>query len=257
MENKVKNVIKMMKRLRGKNGCPWDNEQTIASLKPYIIEEAFEVVEAIEKKNYEKIKEELGDLLLQIVFVSQIASEKGLFDINDVSDAICQKMVRRHPHIFGTVKVSSARDVTVNWNKIKVEEENPSASILEGIPKTLPALLKAHKVSYKASAVGFDWNNHNEVMEKIKEELNELNEAINDNEKSKIEEEIGDLLFSVVNLARFKGINSEIALRKTISKFKKRFKHIEDELAKANRKTWDATLDEMENLWNEAKTLDK
>lgn len=257
MENKVKNIIKIMKKLRGKKGCLWDKEQTIASLKPYILEEAFEVVEAIEEENYEKIKEELGDLLLQIVFVSQIASELGIFNINDVSDTICQKMVRRHPHIFGSIKVSSSRDVTVNWNKIKAEEEKPHISILEGIPKTLPALLKAHKVSYKASAVGFDWNNHNEVMAKIKEELDELGEALKNNEKTKIEEETGDLLFAIVNLARFNGINSEIALRKTIAKFKKRFKHIEKELAKTNRKTWEATLEEMENLWNEAKTLDK
>ena len=241
--------------LRAENGCPWDREQTRESLTPYLVEETYEVLEAIDEGSPQKIKEELGDLLFQIVFHCQLAKERGEFSMEDVIDAISEKMTGRHPHVFGDAKFETSEKVMKQWEDRKKEEGKNRESILEGIPKELPALLKAHRIQSRAARVGFDWNRVGEVMEKLDEELSEFREALEQKDQSAIEDELGDVFFVLVNISRFVGVNPEDALRKTISKFISRFRYIEMNAASSGRKLSDMTLQEMDVLWEEAKKV--
>ena len=250
-------MIKIMSALRGKKGCPWDREQTMESLKPFIVEEAYEVLEAIDEKNPEAVKEELGDLLFQIVFQCQIAKEKGEFEMSDVIEKIGRKMIARHPHVFGDADYRTSAEVLVHWEAQKKLEGKQRESLLEGVPKTLPALLRAHRLQDRASRVGFDWDKIDDVMKKLDEEIGEFREAMEKKQEDAIEEELGDVLFMLVNISRFIGVNPEDALRKTISKFISRFRYIEMAAADSGRKLADMTLAEMDALWDEAKEKKK
>ena len=250
-------MIKVMAALRGEKGCPWDKEQTMESLKPFIVEEAYEVLEAIDQKDTEAVKEELGDLLFQIVFQCQIAREKGEFGMADVIDKICRKMISRHPHVFGDADYKTSAEVLVHWEAQKKREGKQRESLLEGVPGTMPSLLRAHRLQDRASRVGFDWDKIEDVLKKLDEEINEFKEALERKDEGEIEEELGDLLFMLVNISRFIGVNPEDALRKTISKFISRFRYIEMAAADSGKKLSDMTLPEMDALWDEAKTKKK
>jgi tetrapyrrole methylase family protein/MazG family protein len=245
----------VVRRLRGQNGCPWDHKQTHESLKPCLIEEAHEVLEAIESHDPGSLREELGDLLLQVLFHCQIAEETGAFSIEDVLKTVTQKLIRRHPHVFGDLKAKDSEEALQNWARIKEEERNRkvSSSILEGIPRSLPSLLRAQRVTEKASHAGFDWKDAEGVKEKILEEWKELDAAVRAENKARMEEEFGDLLLSIVNLARFLGIDSEGALSLAVSRFEMRFRFIEKELKSLGKTVRDSLLEEMEILWQEAK----
>lgn len=247
-------LIKIMEILR--KNCPWDKKQTFDSLVKYLEEEVCELIEAIIKKDYENMKEELGDLLLQVVFYSQIAKEKGLFDINKVIDFLCKKLIRRHPHIFGNVKVEDEKDVLKNWEKIKAKEKEVK-SALDNIPKALDPLKESYKLQAEAAKYKFDWPDKNLILEKLKEELNELLEAIKESDKKKIEEEIGDLLFVIVNLSRHLNVDPSLALRKTNLKFKRRFQYIEKKLKENNLKLGEEKLEVLEKFYQEAKEKEK
>jgi len=242
-----------MERLRGEKGCPWDKEQTRESLKPYIVEEVYELLDAIEENDPEKIKEELGDLLFQIVFQSQIARENKEFDMSDIIDMIAKKMVSRHPHVFGNTTCSTSDEVVAQWEVQKKREGKLRESILEGVPETLPSLLRAHRLQKRAAGVGFDWERADDVFKKLDEELKEFKEALGTKNKDMIEDELGDIFFMLVNISRFIGVNPEDAHRKTISKFIHRFRYIEMKAAEQSRTLSDMTLDEMDKLWDEAK----
>lgn len=246
-------LLKIMSELRGQKGCPWDREQTRESLKPFIVEEAYEVLEAIDEKDPEAIKEELGDLLFQIVFQCQIAKEKGEFEISDVLDKIGKKMIARHPHVFGDADYKTSEEVLVHWEAQKKREGKQRDSILDGVPKTLPSLLRAHRLQDRAARVGFDWEKAEDVFRKLDEELKEFKDAFKEKKQDEIEDELGDLFFVLVNISRFIGINPEDALRKTISKFISRFRYIEMAAADEGRSLSDMTLAEMDALWDEAK----
>jgi len=243
-------LVKIMKQLR--KDCPWDKIQTPESLRQYIIEEAYETVESIDNKDWDELKKELGDLLLQVVFQAEIAEEKNRFTLENVIQHINEKLIERHPHVFGDVSVKNAKEVKDNWEQIKVKKENRQ-SILDGLPKIMNALLLAQRVQDKASQVGFDWEQTQDVTKKIKEEIDELEESIKHNHPEEIEEEIGDLLFSIVNFCRFLTINAEDALRKTTRKFITRFQYIEKKLLEKNQPLEKTTLKEMDKLWEEAK----
>ena len=249
-------LMEIMARLRGKNGCPWDRDQTHESIKPYLVEEAYEVLEAIDEQDLAKLKEELGDLMLQIVFHARMAEDAGAFSMQDVLTAINEKLLRRHPHVFGELKAETAQEVLFNWEQIKQAERhklNDRASVLDGVPRELPALLRAHRLQEKASRVGFDWTEAQEVFRKVEEELAELRAAMDGREADRVEAELGDLLFALVNLSRFLAVNPEEALRKTIARFIARFRYIEEELSRRGRSLRQATLEEMDALWAEAK----
>ena len=255
-EQRFVELVEIMARLRGANGCPWDREQTHESIKPYLIEETYEVLEAIDEQDPGKLREELGDLLLQIVFHARMAEEAGAFDIGDVLAAINEKLIRRHPHVFGSVQADTAQEVLFNWEQIKQAERraaNGQASVLDGVPRELPALLRAHRLQEKASLVGFDWKEAAEVLQKVEEELQELRGAMEEQSVERMEAELGDLLFSLVNLSRFIAVNPEEALRKTIARFIARFRFIEEELTRRGRSLKDSTLPEMDALWRKAK----
>ena len=245
----------IMRRLRAPGGCPWDREQTFESLKTYLLEETYEVIEAIDKKDHDQLREELGDLLLQIVFQSQIATEENLFTIDDVAEHISNKLIRRHPHVFGSAQASTADEVLRNWEFLKKEEREKrgGGSILQGIPKALPALTKARRIGEKVSRVGFDWESPRDVIPKIREELTELQQALEEGKKEAIESEMGDLLFSISNLSRHLGIDPESALQGANHKFISRFKYIENSLKKERTDLEDASPKEMEKLWEESK----
>jgi tetrapyrrole methylase family protein / MazG family protein len=252
-QNNCERLVEVLAALRAPDGCPWDREQTHETLRRYLIEEAYEAIEAIDNNDLEHLKEELGDVLLQIVFHAQIADEAGMFNFNDVTDTIITKLERRHPHVFGDVKVESADDVARNWEEIKVREKNRE-SVLEGIPKALPALLHSFKLQRKAARVGFDWENVDGALDKVKEELSELYDAKNQgNDRAHIEEEIGDVLFAIVNVARHYGIDPELALKKTCTKFERRFSFMEEKAAGENRYLRDMDLTEQDELWEDAK----
>ena len=244
-----------MAKLRSKNGCPWDREQTHQSLLPYLIEEAYEVVDTIEAGDDERLKEELGDLLLQIVFHAQIADEEGRFDVREVIDHLNDKLKARHPHVFGKKKASSSEEVLRNWEHIKLSaKKDKNKSVLSGIPRHIPALLAAYRVQEKVSRVDFDWKNTEDVFSKIEEEIDELKKAsLKKMKKSRVEEEMGDILFSWVNLARHLKINPEFALRRTIDKFMRRFNYIERQLKKKKIPLNEAGLPLLDSLWEEAK----
>lgn len=247
-----------MKCLRGPGGCPWDAEQTHQSLTRYLLEETYEVLEAIDSGDPEHLKEELGDLLLQPVFHAAIAEEEGRFTIDDVITALCGKLIRRHPHVFGDMQIADSSAQVENWEAIKKAEKGTARpSALSGVPPHLPALLKAQKITEKASRVGFDWNHADQVLEKVMEELQEFEEARASGDRCRMEEELGDLLFAIVNLGRFLTLDPEEALRKTIDRFQKRFRHIEESLQQQARTFSTAGPDELDALWEQAKSLER
>ena len=257
-------LIDIMERLRGEGGCPWDRKQSYETLRAYIVEEAYELVEAITNGLPDKIKEESGDLLLQIVFIASIAKEKCQFDINDVINSLCGKLIRRHPHVFADESVADSDEVLRNWERIKleekkVEEANPSESksdsILSGVPRTLPALLKAYRIQEKAAHVGFDWEKEDisPILLKIQEEMVEVEKAIEEKDSVGIEEEIGDLLFASVNLARHLGVNPDVALGRANEKFMLRFSEIEKMIKESGRNWAEFSLGDLDNMWNLAK----
>jgi tetrapyrrole methylase family protein/MazG family protein len=246
-------LLNIMEKLRGDGGCPWDKEQTRESLKPFILEEAYELIEAIESGDPEKMKEELGDLLFQIIFQCQVAKERKEFEISDVIEKITKKMITRHPHVFGEAEYRTSAEVIVQWEEQKKLEGKTRESILEGVPEALPSLLRAHRLQNRAASVGFDWDKVDDALKKLDEEVKEFKKALETKEKNEIGEELGDILFMLVNVSRFIGVNPEDALRKTIAKFISRFRYIEMKAADNGRKVSDMTLSEMDKLWEEAK----
>ena len=257
MEEKLKafeHLLNIMDELREQ--CPWDKKQTIESLRHLTIEETYELADAILDKDMKEIKKELGDILLHIVFYARIGSETNDFNIADVINSLCEKLISRHPHIYGDVKVTDEQQVKENWEKLKLKEGNKS--VLEGVPKSLPALIKATRIQDKAKAVGFDWENKDQVWEKVQEELSELRTEIDTEkaDKEKIEQEFGDVLFSLINYARFIDVDPESALEKTNKKFIKRFQYLEEETRKQGKALEDMTLEEMDIYWNKAKTIE-
>jgi XTP/dITP diphosphohydrolase len=247
-------LVSIMERLRRE--CPWDRKQTPESLRQYILEEAHEAVESIDNEDWDELKKELGDLLLQIVFQAEIAREQQRFTLEEIIQNINQKLIRRHPHVFGDTTVKNETDVKNNWEKIKIQEEN-RRSILQGVPKNLSALLRSQRLQEKASNIGFDWEDENGIWEKIKEEIKEIELASRQHNKEEIQNEIGDLLFSIVNLARFRQFSAEDALRKSINKFIARFQFIEQQLIQENKSVHEVTLEEMDHLWEESKNIFK
>ncbi len=252
-------LLRIMDELREK--CPWDKKQTIGSLRHLTIEETYELADAIIENDLDKIKKELGDLLLHIVFYARIASEMGRYDIADVMNALCEKLIVRHPHIYGDVKVKDEWEVKENWEKIKLKEKESMTSegfksVLAGVPVSLPSMVKAWRIQEKARAVGFDWEKPEQVWEKVQEELDELKAEVKHKASNeKIENEFGDLVFALINYARFIGVNPEDALEKTNKKFIKRFQYLESESAKAGKKLSEMTLAEMDVYWNKAKEI--
>lgn len=245
------NLMDIMRKLRKE--CTWDMEQTHDSIKAATLEETHELIEAIDEKNYEEIRGELGDLLLHIVFHSVIAEEEKNFTIDDVIKSISDKLIRRHPHVFGNTVVNSNKDITRNWEKIKLEEGRES--VLEGVPKTLPGLYRAYRLQEKASKVGFDWEKKEHVWDKVLEEIEELKESEKAGNEIEMEKEIGDIFFSLINYSRFIGINPENALRITNEKFIKRFQYIEKKLKESGISITDSNLEEMDKYWEESKDL--
>lgn len=246
-----KKLVDIMKKLRSNNGCPWDKEQTHKSLKPYLIEESYEVIEAIDNKDTESLKEELGDLLLQPIFHAQIAEENGDFTISDVIESINKKLIRRHPHVFDDATINTSEEQKIHWEKLKKNEGKKS--VLDGVPKTMPALVRAHRFQQKAATVGFDWDKSTQVWEKIQEELKELKAEIDTNNKKNIFEEYGDLLFALVNLSRFLKVDPEDALRQATNKFSRRFKKVEKALSSSGKDINKTSLKEMDEVWNKIK----
>lgn len=254
MDYSLERLVEIVAELRGEHGCPWDKAQTHESIKANLVEEAYEVVDAIDAGDSEALCEELGDVLLHVVFHSQIAKEDGEFNINDVIRAVIDKMIRRHPHVFGDENVSCEREVLRNWERIK-QEEKDKASIFTGIPRALPSLMKAYKVQEKAARVGFDWESADGAWAKIHEELQELREAVEGADKARVAEEVGDLLFAVVNVARHLDIDPELALKGTTDKFLARFKYIEARAGEIGKAVEEMSLEEMDSLWEECKRL--
>ena len=245
----IERLLVIMDELREQ--CPWDRKQTFESLRSLTIEETYELADAIIEGNQEEIKKELGDLLLHIVFYAKIGSETNDFDLADIAHSVAEKLIQRHPHIYGDVTVSGAEDVKKNWEALKLKEGNKS--VLSGVPKGLPSLIKALRIQEKAAGVGFDWENRKQVWDKCEEELDELNEALKKKDKKAIESEMGDVLFSLVNYARFIGVDPSNALEKTNQKFIKRFSYIENEAKRIDKNINDLSLGEMENYWQAAK----
>lgn len=248
-------LVRIMERLRAPGGCPWDREQTHASIKPYVIEEAYEVAEAIEDNNLDELRTELGDLLLQVVFHAEMAREAGTFTVEDVIRGISEKMIRRHPHVFSDTEVKDSAEVLRNWARIKADErkDHEDRSTVAGVPRAMPALLRAHRLSEKASRVGFDWEAPGEVLDKVREEVAELEAAVQLGDVRDVEAELGDLLFALTSLGRHLDIQAEDALQRTSDRFIRRFRYIEDRLAERRQDVHAASLDEMNALWEEAK----
>jgi MazG family protein len=291
---KFERAVSIMARLRAPGGCPWDREQTFDSIKPYTLEEAYEVLEAIDNRDWDELKGELGDLLLQVLFYAEMAKEDGRFSIDDILERLSNKLVNRHPHVFGDVKAETSADVLRNWEALKAEEkkkrleagggkaaqeEAKPESVLAGVSSAIPALLEAYKLSSRAAHVGFDWPNVDGLFDKLSEETTELKHELEhfpapgprpahrgiagshtgavtppEELKSRLEDEIGDMLFVLVNIARYLSLDPESALKKTNRKFKRRFQWLEQELRRSGRRLEDATLDEMEKLWQQSKT---
>jgi tetrapyrrole methylase family protein/MazG family protein len=248
-------LVEIMAMLRSPQGCPWDRAQDSTSLKPYLLEEAYEVLEAIEEGVPAKLQEELGDLLFQVIFHAQLAREHGDFDIYDIVAGTVAKMTRRHPHVFGAATASTPKEALQNWEEIKRQEKaaDQGTSVLDGVPRQLPSLLRAQRLQDKAARVGFDWERVEQVWEKLAEELRELQACISTQQRAKVEEELGDVLFSLVNLARFLEVNPDEALHKTTTKFIQRFQYIERQLTRQGKTPKQATLAEMDALWEQAK----
>lgn len=259
---KFAELVAVMARLRAPGGCPWDRKQTFDTIKAYLLEESYEVMDAIDRRDWEGLKEELGDLLLQPVFFAEMAQEEGLFTIADSLDAINEKLIRRHPHVFGDAAAETADDVKLHWDEIKKQERAEkgiaaATSILDGVPRNLPALVEAEKISVKAAKAGFEWPSIDGVLEKVQEEAAELVEARASAGREEIEHEVGDLLFTIVNLARFLKVDPEQALRKTNARFRRRFQYVESEIAAAGGILGESSLERMEELWQQAKRQDE
>ncbi len=253
---KFQRLVALMARLRGPGGCPWDREQNFDTIKSYLLEETYEVIDAIERRDWKELSAELGDLQLQVVFFSQMAAEEGRFTIEEVLDGISDKLVRRHPHVFGGESAATAAQVLKRWNELKVEEKGPPApgALLDNVPRTAPALLEAFQLTSRASLVGFDWPGLEGPLEKLDEELREFHEARRDGAgRDRVEEELGDLLFVLVNIARHLKFDPELALRKTNAKFRQRFAAVERGLGERGKTLGEAGLEEMEELWQQAK----
>ncbi len=248
-------VLDIMRKLRDpEKGCPWDREQTLDSLKPFLIEECYELIDAIDSGDVEKHKDELGDMLLQIVFQVQLRQEKGQFGFDDICTVLAEKLIRRHPHVFGDVTVTGSKDVLTKWEEIKNKEKKTGKrSVVDGVPNHLPALMKAHQVQSRAARVGFDWSAIHDVMAKLEEELEETKEAMRSGNKEHIAEEIGDLLFSVVNLSRFQKLHAEELLAATVRKFSRRFQAVESQVHAAGKQMTDCTVAELDEFWNAVK----
>lgn len=254
---KFDRLVEIMQRLRAPDGCPWDREQNFDSIKPYTLEETYEVLEAIDERDWPHLSEELGDFMLQAVFYAQMAAEQGLFSIENSLDAINEKLVRRHPHIFADAVADTATDVKARWDEIKKQEKaargEQQKNLLDSVPRNTPALMEAQQISSKAAASGFDWDNIEQVFDKMREELDELRAARESGSSADIEGEFGDLLFVMVNVARFLKVDPEQALRKTNAKFRKRFNFVEDRLRDQSKAFADSNIAEMEELWQAAK----
>jgi tetrapyrrole methylase family protein / MazG family protein len=257
-------LVAVQARLRAPGGCPWDREQTHSTLRTYLIEEAYEVLDAIENGSSQDLAEELGDLLLQVLFHADLARESGAFDISDVITGIHDKMVRRHPHVFGDVKAETSREVLKNWAQLKAKEkqaapregvssQNPAPSTLDGVPRNLPALLEAYQMTRRAAQVGFDWEHVEGIFEKLNEETTEIRAALKASDRRAAEEEVGDLLFSVVNLARFLGLDPEVALKHSNLKFRARFQEMEREASHFGQRLSELSKQKLEQLWEAAK----
>lgn len=245
-----------MARLRSPEGCPWDREQSFDTIKPYLLEETYEVMDSIDARDWAGLADELGDLLLQVVFFSQMAQEAGHFDVTDAIEAINNKLVRRHPHVFSDGDAKTSDEVLRKWDEIKTTEKAAKPKgLLAGVPRSLPALMEASKIASRAAGAGFDWNNVDEVLEKLREELAELDGARKAGSPEAMQDEIGDLLFVIVNIARFLKVDPEQALRGTNDKFRRRFEHVEKGLEAQGKAPKEATVEEMERLWQEAKKL--
>lgn len=248
-------LLDIMDELREK--CPWDREQTFESLRNNTIEETFELVDAIADKDMDNIKKELGDLLLHVVFYAKIGDEHGAFNIADVANSLCDKLVYRHPHVFGEVKVDGSDQVTQNWEDLKKKEKDRKGGVLSGVPKSMPPLVKAYRIQEKAAAAGFDWEKKEDVWDKVKEEIDEIDEEIRSGDKDKLEGEFGDLLFSVINSARLYGVNPEAALERCNKKFIRRFSHMETSCREEGTELRELSLEKMEEYWNQAKRNEK
>jgi XTP/dITP diphosphohydrolase len=249
VEKSFLRLVSIMDELREK--CPWDKKQTIETLRPLTIEETYELTDAISDNDWKGIKEELGDILLHIIFYAKIGTEQQKFTLEEVLEGISEKLVRRHPHIYGDVNVNNDEDVKKNWEQIKMQEGKKS--VLSGVPKSLPAVIKATRIQDKARQVGFEWENKEDVWKKVEEEIGELHEAINENDREHIEEEFGDVMFSLINYARFLRVDAEGVLEKTNKKFISRFTSMEEEAARQNKNIAEMSLLEMDDLWNEIK----
>ncbi len=250
--DQVRDILRKLRAPEG--GCPWDREQTLESLKPFLIEECYELIDAIDSADVAKHREELGDMLLQVIFQTQLREEKGEFTFEDICATLAEKLVRRHPHVFADVKVSGSRDVLTQWEAIKNQEKKSGRrSVVEGVPHHLPALMKAHQVQSRAARVGFDWTVIHDVIAKVEEELAETKAAIAAGDREAVAEEIGDLLFAVVNLSRFQKLHAEELLAATVRKFTRRFKAVEEKVHARGRQMTECSLAELDACWNEAK----
>ena len=250
--NAFERLLGVMDELREK--CPWDQKQNFETLRNLTIEETYELADAIIEMNVEDIKEELGDVLLHIVFYSKIASEKKYFDIADVANSICEKLIFRHPHVFSDTKVNTSDDVVENWEDLKLKEGHKT--VLGGVPPSLPAMIKANRIQEKVRAVGFDWDEPHQIWDKVKEEISEVEDAVVSKEQSSIEDEFGDLFFSLINAARLHGVDPETALERTNKKFIKRFRYLEKETLEKGQNLREMNLDQMNKIWEEAKRFD-
>jgi MazG family protein len=250
-------LVDLATRLRGPGGCPWDAQQTASTVRIYLLEEAYEVIEAIEESVPEDVCQELGDLLFQIVFLALLAQEKGAFDLVDVVEGVTEKMIRRHPHVFGDTRVDNAREVTANWTRIKIaEKKSTEASFLKSVPTDLPALLRAHRLSERAAKINFDWKSKDDIWGKVEEEFKELEEVVHEQDDNRVSEELGDLLFSLVNLSRHWGQNAEHILRLANQKFLRRFEKMEGVLKDSGLRLEEAAAEQMDQAWEKVKTAE-
>jgi tetrapyrrole methylase family protein/MazG family protein len=249
-------LVEIMTRLRGENGCPWDHQQTHESLKKYMIEETYEAVDAVDSGDMNHLREELGDVLLQVIFHAEIARENGVFDIDDVVEGISSKLLRRHPHVFGDTQVECAEEVLQRWDQIKAGEKGHKtrSSILDSVPRSLPALARAMEISKRAARAGFEWPNTDAVIDKVHEEVSELQVELESTDQERISDEVGDLLFTIVNVARWRNVDPEDALRRMIDRFTARFRRIEETAVESGRSMEEMTIEEMDAVWHQAKT---
>lgn len=258
MEN-FRTLVKIVEQLRSPDGCPWDKEQTLYSVKNQFIEEAFELLDALDRQDIENIKEELGDVLFHTVFHSVVAESEGLFNLDDVLENVSEKLVRRHPHVFGDKEVADSAEVLVNWDKIKQQEKGKKdkESVLDDVPAAYPSIMRALKMQQKARKSGFDWEKPEDCMDKVREEFNEFEEAVRDGSHDEIEHELGDMFFALINMSRFLKVNPDEALRKANNRFESRFRYVEKSLKDKGSSCEQSTLEEMDKYWDEAKKIEK